>query len=122
MAKFAIHHTEMGYTMKYALLLLPAFMFMGCASNYGRIKSSVGPDTALVRLGEEKIQRGDKVTVFDRECQEFEKRVGVKIKCVNKTVGQAEVLEVREATNEAVIRADNQTPLTRGLMIEKIIR
>ncbi len=108
--------------MKYILLLLPAFMFMGCASTYSHIKTSMGPDAALVQVGEEKFQRGDKVTVFDRQCSETEKRMGVSIKCVNKTVGQAEVLEVREATNEAVIRADNQTPLTRGLMIEKVIR
>lgn len=106
--------------MKYAILLSFAFIFASCASNYGRIKNTLGTDEALVQLGKEKYLSGDKLTVLHRECRNLKKRTGISISCSNNPVGLAEVIEVRTNTNEVVIKADKQTPLNSGYLTEKV--
>lgn len=107
---------------KYFALLGLVFLLSACATTENVVQKPISPEQALVSVGENKLQAGDKVGLYTKTCEE--RRRGGKMAdtsysvCHKNKIGFGEIVRL-VSEKEAVVEVKKGVALQEGLLVEK---
>ncbi len=99
-----------------------ALLLSACATTESMVEKTISPEQAIVSIGKNKLQPGDKVGLYAKTCKE-RTRAGKYSDlsynvCSKSKVGHGEIVRL-VSEKEAVVESKNDIFLEKGLFVEK---
>lgn len=88
------------------------------------VKYPVGDREAVVAVGDQALNPGDRIGIFSEKCTEQRRSIGpikdaIRLVCTKDRLASGEVTNIMTKTNEAIVSAPSGMNLYRGLIVIK---